>query len=94
MADHSEAEETLLRVSASSNASSTASAISHAVYDNQRVVLRAIGAGAVNQAIKAVAIAQSFVGVRGLVLYCRPGFVTIKLADAEVSAIVLRVEAR
>lgn len=87
--------EAILRVSSKSSANKTASAISHAVYDGQRVTLRAIGAGAVNQAVKAIAIAQGFVGMRGLVLYCRPGFDTIEMPDnASVSAIVLRVEAR
>lgn len=95
MADsHSDPDEALLRVSSSSSANSLASAISHAVYDGKRVTLRAIGAGAVNQAVKAVAIAQSFVGVRGLVLYSRAGFVTVAMPDREVSAVVLRVEAR
>lgn len=83
--------EKILRVSASSSATSLAAAISHGVYDGRRVVLRAIGAGAVNQAVKAVAIAQSFVGQRGVSLLVRPGFVTVKMEDAEVSAIILKV---
>ena len=82
----------LLRVSASSSAASVAAAVSHAVYDGKSVTLRAIGAAAVNQAIKAIAIAQSFVGARGLVLATRPGFVTVTMPDAkEVSAIELKV---
>ena len=82
----------LLRVSASSSSASVAAAISHAVYDSKNVMLRAIGAAAVNQAVKAIAIAQSFVGARGLVLACRPGFVTVTMPDAkEVSAITLKV---
>lgn len=83
--------EAVLRVKANSSASSTASAISHAVYDGKKVELRAIGAGAVNQAVKAIAIAQSFVGPRGLVLSCRPGFTTVKMDDGDISAIVFRV---
>lgn len=51
--------ESLLRVKSSSSPASVASALSHAVYDNKTVVLRAIGAGAVNQAVKAIAIARS-----------------------------------
>lgn len=90
----SDSEEALLRVSSGSSAASLASAVSHAVYDGGRVTLRAIGAGAVNQAVKAVAIAQSYVGVRGLTLYTRAGFVTVPMRDGDVSAIVLRVEAR
>lgn len=88
-----EADEAVLRVKSNSSASSLASAISHAVYDGKKVTLRAIGAGAVNQAVKAIAIAQSFVGPRGLVLYCRPGFTTVKMPEGDISAIVFRVYA-
>lgn len=82
----------ILRVSASSNPTSLASAISHALYDGRKVVLRCIGAGAVNQGVKAVAIAQGYVGQRGITLSMRPGFTTVRMNDgAEVSAILMRV---
>lgn len=84
--------ETLLRVSGGTSAHDLAAAISHGVYDSKRVVLRAIGAGAVNQAVKAVAIAQSYVGSRGLVLSVRPGFTAVQMPDGtETTAIILRV---
>ena len=86
--------EQILRVSSSSSASKLAVAISHAVYDSKQVTLRAVGAGAVNQAIKGIAIASGYVGMRGLTLYTRPGFTTIPMKDGDVSAIVLRVESR
>lgn len=82
--------ETVLRVKGSSSATALASAISHGVYDGKQVVLRAIGAGAVNQAVKATAIAQQYVGARGLVLSWRAGFATVQMSDGEVTAIVLR----
>lgn len=84
--------EAILRVKNGSNASKLASAISHAVYDGKKVTLRAIGAAAVNQAVKAIAISQSYVGPRGIVLYTRPGFTSVTMADGEeISAIVLHV---
>jgi stage V sporulation protein S len=83
--------EFLLKVRSGSSAPALASAISHGVYDSRKVILRAVGAGAVNQAVKALAIAQSYVGTRGLVLSFRPGFVTVKMPDREVSGIVFRV---
>lgn len=83
--------ETLLRVKSSSSAPNLASAIANNIYDGNTVVLRAIGAGAVNQAVKAVAIAQSYVGPRGKVLSCRPGFATVKMDSTDVSAIILRI---
>jgi stage V sporulation protein S len=90
--DHN-SEEHILKVGASSSAQALASALSHAVYDGKKVVLRAIGAGAVNQAVKAVAIAQSFVGQRGISLVIRPGFTSVDMPDSDkpVSAIILKV---
>jgi stage V sporulation protein S len=90
--DEGASNEVILRVKSSSSAASVASAVSHAVYDGKRVTLRAIGAGAVNQAVKAIAIANSFVAPRGIVLDTRPGFTTVNTPDAgEISAILLRI---
>jgi stage V sporulation protein S len=86
-------EEPFLRVSASSNPQSVASAIAHAIYDKREVKLRAVGAGAVNQAVKALAIARGYVAPRGLDLTCKPGFTTIESRDGEISAMVFAVTA-
>jgi len=59
-------EEKFLRVSAGSNAQSVGSAIAHALYENPQVKIRAVGASAVNQAVKAIAIARGYVAPRGL----------------------------
>ena len=83
--------EALLRVKASASPQALAGALSHAVYDGKRVVLRAIGAGAVNQAIKAIAIARGYVAPRGIDLTCRPGFDTVHMPEGDISAITLRV---
>jgi stage V sporulation protein S len=70
-----------------------AAAIAHAIYDNHFVDIRAIGAGAVNQAVKAVAIARGYTGPRGFNIACSPGFANVKAADGdgEITAIVLHV---
>ena len=86
-------EEPFLRVSASSNPQSVASAIAHAIYDKKEVKLRAVGAGAVNQAVKAIAIARGYVAPRGMDLTCIPGFTTIDSRDGEISAIVFAITA-
>lgn len=86
-------EEDILRVSGGTSAHDLAAAISHAIYDGKKPILRAIGAGAVNQAVKGVAIAQSFVGSRGLILSIRPGFAEVQMKDGTTTAIVLRVYA-
>lgn len=81
----------LLRVRGSSDVTALAGAISHAVYAGKEVWLRAIGAAAVNQAIKGVAIANSYVASRAMTLAVRPGFTTVTMDDGDVSAIVLQV---
>jgi stage V sporulation protein S len=86
-------EEPFLRVSAGSNPQSVASAIAHAIYEKREVKLRAVGAGAVNQAVKSIAIASGYVAPRGMVLSCRPGFTTIESRDGEISAIVFAISA-
>ena len=53
--------------------------------------MRAVGAGAVNQAVKAIAIARGYVAPRGMDLTCVPGFATIKSRDGEISAIVFLI---
>jgi stage V sporulation protein S len=83
--------EDFLRVGAGSNAQSLASAIAHAIYEHRKVKLRAVGAGAVNQAVKAMAIARGYVASKGENLFFIPGFTTIESRDGEISAIVFTV---
>ncbi len=88
--DHGE--EALLRVKSASNPQAVASALSHAIYDNRKVRLRAIGAGAVNQAVKACAIARGYVAPRGIDLSFKPGFETIRMPDGEdISAMTFMI---
>jgi stage V sporulation protein S len=85
-------EESVLRVKNTSDPQSVASALSHALYDGRRVTLRAIGAGSVNQAVKACAIARGFVAPRGIDLSVRPGFTTVDMPDGtSLSAITLTI---
>lgn len=86
-----EKDEIILRVSGSSPVAPLASAISHGIYDGKTVLMRAIGAAAVNQAVKAIAVAQGYVAPRGLVLCTRPGFADVEMSDEVVTAQVLRV---
>jgi stage V sporulation protein S len=86
-------EEPFLRVGAGSNPQSVASAIAHAIYDNRVVKLRAVGAGAVNQSCKAMAIARGYVAPRGLDLTFKIGFTTIESRDGQISAMVFTVTA-
>jgi stage V sporulation protein S len=83
--------EQILRVKGTASVPPLASAISHAVYDGKTVTLRAIGASAISQAVKAVAVARGYVAPRGIDLMIVPGFTTVKMDDGEVTAITLRV---
>jgi len=92
MVEDTKHNEVLLKVKSASSAANLAAAIANNVYDNNEIVLRAIGAAAVNQAVKAVAIAQSYVGPRGMILSMRPGFATVKMPDAEeISAMTFKI---
>ena len=83
----------ILRAGAGSNSQSLGSAIAHALYDAPQVKVRAVGASAVNQAVKAIAIARGYVAPRGLDLTCRPGFATVDSRDGKISAIVFTISA-
>lgn len=82
-----------LKVSASSNPQKVAQAMAHAIYDRRRATVRVVGAGAINQAIKATCIARGYVAQRGLDLIVRPGFANIpgrlESGESTISAIVL-----
>jgi stage V sporulation protein S len=86
-------EEQILRVSAGSNPQAVASAIAHSIYETRACKIRAVGAGAINQAVKAIAIARGYTAPRGLDLICIPGFTSIESHDGQISAIIFDVKA-
>lgn len=91
-ADDPNGEASILRVKSSSSPQSVAAALSHAIYDSRPVKLRAIGAGAVNQAVKACAIARGYVAPRGIDLSFKPGFDTLHMDDGEdISAVTFSI---
>jgi len=80
-----------LRVASTSNTTALAGAIAWRVRQEGQVEVEAIGAGAVNQAVKAVAVARTYVALEGIDLRITPYFVTIDMAGERRSAIRLRV---
>lgn len=64
----------ILKVSASSQPKSVAGAIAAILRNNSDVEIQTIGAGAVNQAVKAVAIARGYVAPNGIDVVCVPAF--------------------
>jgi stage V sporulation protein S len=83
-----------LKVSAKSNPNAVAGALAAALRERETSELQAVGAGAINQAIKAVAIARSYLRGAHLDLVCTPSFVVVAIAENERTAISLLVERR
>jgi len=77
----------ILKVAAKSSPNSVAGAIANVFRENGKVTLQAIGAGAVNQAVKAIAISRGYVASGGVDLVCIPAFTDIKINGEERTAI-------
>ena len=84
----------VLKVSAKSNPNSVAGALAGVIRERGGAEMQAIGAGAINQAVKAVAIARGFVAPSGLDLVCVPAFVDVTIDGEERTAIKLIVQPR
>jgi stage V sporulation protein S len=81
----------VLFVSTSTHVPSLGSAVAHAVYEQRPVQLRAIGAGSVSQAAKAIGVASKFVAERGDELFVKIGFTNVQMPDKMVTAITFEV---
>lgn len=84
----------ILKVSSRSRPSAVAGAIAGVVRENGRAEVQAIGAGAANQAIKAVAIARDYLNETGIEAICLPSLVDLQIDEADRTAIRLVVETR
>jgi len=88
------AEMEVLKVAANSNPVAVAGALAAIIRDSGSAELQAIGAGAVNQAIKAIAIARGYVAPSGIDLVCIPAFSDVEIEGEERTAIKFLVKAR
>ena len=84
----------ILKVSSKSTPNSVAGALAGLLREKGTAEIQAIGAGALNQAIKAVAIARGFVAPGGMDLICIPAFIDVQIDGEERTAIKLIVEPR
>ncbi len=82
----------VLKVSAKSVPNSVAGAIAGVIRDSGSVEVQAVGAGATNQAVKAIAIARGYLAPAGMDLVCVPTFGNIIINNEERTAIRLIVE--
>jgi stage V sporulation protein S len=84
----------VLKVSARSRPSAVAGAIAGVVRESGRAEVQAIGAGATNQAVKAVAIARDYLQETGIEAVCLPAFIDVTIDNEDRTAIRLIVEPR
>lgn len=84
----------VLKVSSKSAPNSVAGAIAGVIREKKCVELQAVGASAVNQAIKAIAIASGYLAPTGTELICKPAFVNVTIEDEDRTAIKIIVEDR
>ena len=84
----------VLKVSARSRPSAVAGAIAGVVRESGRAEVQAIGAGATNQAVKAVAIARDYLRETGIDAVCLPAFIDVMIDNEDRTAIRLVIEPR
>ena len=84
----------VLKVSARSRPSAVAGAIAGVVRESGRAEVQAIGAGATNQAVKAVAIARDYLLETGIEAVCLPAFIDVTIDNEDRTAIRMIVEPR
>ena len=84
----------VLKVSTKSNPNSVAGALAAIIKEKNIVEIQAVGAGAINQAVKAIAIARGFVAPSGRDIVCVPAFTEREIDGEERTAIKLIVQPR
>ena len=77
----------LLKVSTKSNPNAVAGAIANILKEQSKVEIQAIGAGSINQVVKAIAIARGFLVLSGQDLYCIPVFAEVEIENKVKTAI-------
>jgi stage V sporulation protein S len=84
----------IIKVSANSRTSAVAGAIAGVIREHKHAEVQAIGAGAVNQAIKALIVATGYLKQDGIDVVCVPEFVDVQIQDMVRTAIKLVVDPR
>jgi stage V sporulation protein S len=84
----------IIRVSATSRSTAVAGAIAGVMREHHFAEVQAIGAGAVNQAVKALAIARGYLDGDGINIMCTPQFMEVDIDGQERTAVRFTVEPR
>lgn len=84
----------ILKVSSKSNSSSVAGALANTIRGSKVAEMQAVGAGAINQAVKSIAIARGFLAPAGMNLVCVPSFIDVQIDGEDRTAIkfIVKVE--
>jgi len=82
----------ILKVSSKSNPNSVAGALANIFKNNSKIEMQAIGAGALNQAVKSVIICKGFLAPSGKTITINPSFSDIQIEDETRTAIRLLLE--
>lgn len=82
----------MIRVSSSSKPSSVAGALTSLLREHKTVQIQVIGAAALNQAMKAIAIARGYIAPGGYDIYCIPSFYDLTIDDQIITSLRLNVE--
>jgi stage V sporulation protein S len=84
----------MIKVSANSRTSAVAGAIAGVIREHKRAEVQAIGAGAVNQAVKALVLATGYLREDGIDVCCVPEFVDVEIDEKVRTAVKIVVELR
>ncbi|PKO12283.1 MAG: stage V sporulation protein S [Chloroflexi bacterium HGW-Chloroflexi-10] len=84
----------VIKVKANSRTAAVAGAIAGVVREHHRADVQAIGAGAINQAVKALVLARGYLAEDGIIVVCIPEFVDVDIEGKIRTAIKLVVEPR
>jgi len=84
----------IIKVKANSRTAAVAGAIAGVMREHKHADVQAIGAGAVNQAVKALVLARGYLAEDGIIIVCMPEFVDVDIEGKVRTAIKIVVEPR
>ncbi len=84
----------VIKVSGTSRTSAVAGAIAGVVREHKHADIQAIGASAINQAVKAIVLARGYLEADGIIIVCIPEFVDVQIEDKVRTAVKFSVEPR
>ncbi len=84
----------VIKVKANSRTAAVAGAIAGVMREHKHAIIQAIGAGAVNQSVKALVLAKGYLAEDGIIIVCIPEFVDVEIEEKVRTAIKFVVEPR